>query len=136
VRDVVILGSTGSIGTQALEVVAEHLDQFRVVGLAAGGQQIEVLARQALETGAQTVAVSRATAVQDLQLALYAEASRRGWSKGEVKLPRILAGPDVTAELAAMPCDVRGSQQRLRRCTPAESLPSLTKSLWWSVVHW
>jgi 1-deoxy-D-xylulose-5-phosphate reductoisomerase len=103
---VVILGSTGSIGTQALEVVAEHLDQFRVVGLAAGGQQIEVLARQALDTGAQTVAVSRATTVQDLQLALYAEASRRGWSKGEVKLPRILAGPDATAELAAMPCDV------------------------------
>ena len=106
VRDVVILGSTGSIGTQALEVVAEHLDQFRVVGLAAGGQQIEVLARQALDTGAETVAVSRATTVQDLQLALYAEATRRGWSKGEVKLPRILAGPDATAELAAMPCDV------------------------------
>ena len=35
VRDVVILGSTGSIGTQSLEVVADHTDQFRVVGLAA-----------------------------------------------------------------------------------------------------
>ena len=93
VRDVVILGSTGSIGTQALEVVAEHLDQFQVVGLAAGGQQIEVLARQALDTGAQTVAVSRATTVQDLQLALYAEASRRGWSKGEVQAAAHSRGP-------------------------------------------
>jgi 1-deoxy-D-xylulose-5-phosphate reductoisomerase len=102
----VILGSTGSIGTQALEVVAAHPDQFRVVGLAAGGSQIALLARQALDTEAQTVAVSRATGVQDLQLAFYAEASRRGWAKGEVRLPRILAGPEAAAELAATPCDV------------------------------
>jgi len=106
VRDVVILGSTGSIGTQALEVVTEHPGEFRVVGLAAGGSQIAVLARQALDTGARVVAVSRATTVQDLQLALYAEASRRGWAEGKVQLPRILAGPDAAAELAAMPCDV------------------------------
>jgi 1-deoxy-D-xylulose-5-phosphate reductoisomerase len=106
VRDVVILGSTGSIGTQALEVVAEHPDEFRVVGLAAGGGQIELLARQALDTGARMVAVSRATTVQDLQLALYGEASRRGWAEGKVQLPRILAGPEAAAELAAMPCDV------------------------------
>ena len=106
VRDVVILGSTGSIGTQGLEVVAAHPDQFRVVGLAAGGSQIALLARQALDTEAQTVAVSRATGVQDLQLAFYAEASRRGWAKGEVRLPRILAGPEAAAELTATPCDV------------------------------
>jgi 1-deoxy-D-xylulose-5-phosphate reductoisomerase len=106
VRDVVILGSTGSIGTQALEVVAEHPYQFRVVGLAAGGSQIPLLARQVLDCGAQTVAVSRATTVQDLQLALYAEASRRGWAEGKVRLPRILAGPEAAAELAALPCDV------------------------------
>jgi 1-deoxy-D-xylulose-5-phosphate reductoisomerase len=106
VRDVVILGSTGSIGTQALEVVAEHPDEFRVVGLAAGGGQIELLARQALDTGAPMVAVSRATTVQDLQLALYGEASRRGWAEGKVQLPRILAGPEAAAELAATPCDV------------------------------
>lgn len=36
-RDVVILGSTGSIGTQALEVVRANPDRFRVVGLTAGG---------------------------------------------------------------------------------------------------
>jgi 1-deoxy-D-xylulose-5-phosphate reductoisomerase len=36
-RDVVILGSTGSIGTQALDVVRANPDRFRVVGLTAGG---------------------------------------------------------------------------------------------------
>jgi 1-deoxy-D-xylulose-5-phosphate reductoisomerase len=77
-----------------------------VVGLAAGGGQIELLARQALDTGARMVAVSRATTVQDLQLALYGEASRRGWAEGKVQLPRILAGPEAAAELAATPCDV------------------------------
>jgi 1-deoxy-D-xylulose-5-phosphate reductoisomerase len=105
-RDVVIVGSTGSIGTQALEVIAEHPDEFRVVGLAAGGVQIELLARQVLDAAPKVVGVTKATAVQDLQLALYAEASRRGWSAGEQRLPRIVAGPQAAAEVAAMECDV------------------------------
>ena len=105
-RDVVILGSTGSIGTQALEVIADRPKQFRVVGLAAGGGHIGLLARQALDTGAAVVAVHAATAVQDLQLALYAEVSQRGWAHGEVTLPKILAGPDAATELAGMRCDV------------------------------
>jgi 1-deoxy-D-xylulose-5-phosphate reductoisomerase len=106
VRDVVILGSTGSIGTQALEVIAARPGEFRVVGLAAGGGQVKLLARQALETGAEVVAVHQATAVQDLQLAFYAEASTRGWATGNVRLPKILAGPDAATELAGLPCDV------------------------------
>ena len=106
VRDVVVLGSTGSIGTQALEVVAEQPADFRIVGLAAGGSNIGLLARQVLDTGARTVAVSKATAVQDLQLALYAEASKRGWASGGLQLPRILAGPDAATQLAELPCDV------------------------------
>ncbi len=105
-RDVVILGSTGSIGTQALEVIAEHPEEFRVVGLAAGGARIELLARQVLDTAPRLVGVTRATAVQDLQLALYAEASRRGWSTGEFQLPRIVAGPASSTEVASTPCDV------------------------------
>jgi 1-deoxy-D-xylulose-5-phosphate reductoisomerase len=106
VRDVVILGSTGSIGTQALEVIASQPSAFRVVGLAAGGTNIPLLARQVLEFGVSVVAVSKATAVQDLQLALYAEASRRGWAAGQVKLPRIFAGPDAATKVAGLPCDV------------------------------
>jgi 1-deoxy-D-xylulose-5-phosphate reductoisomerase len=106
VRDVVVLGSTGSIGRQALEVVREHPGQFRVVGLAAGGSSISLLAAQVLDTGARTVGLSKATTVQDLQLALYAEASKRGWASGDLKLPQILAGPDAATQVARLPCDV------------------------------
>lgn len=101
-----ILGSTGSIGTQALEVIQDRRDQFRVVGLAAGGGRINLLARQVLDWSPRLVAVTRASAVQDLQLALYAEAQRRGWNRGEVRLPRIVAGPDAPVEAARLECDV------------------------------
>jgi 1-deoxy-D-xylulose-5-phosphate reductoisomerase len=55
---VLILGSTGSIGTQALEVIADNPDRFEVVGLAAGGANAELLARQRAETGVTRVAVA------------------------------------------------------------------------------
>lgn len=45
-KRVAILGSTGSIGTQALDVIARHPDEFEVVGLAAG-RNLDLLARQA-----------------------------------------------------------------------------------------
>ncbi|MGA8209350.1 MAG: 1-deoxy-D-xylulose-5-phosphate reductoisomerase [Nocardioidaceae bacterium] len=50
-RDVVVLGSTGSIGTQALEVVRAHPELFRVVGLTAGGGRREEFAAQVQEFG-------------------------------------------------------------------------------------
>ncbi|HAJ60119.1 MAG TPA: 1-deoxy-D-xylulose-5-phosphate reductoisomerase, partial [Cyanobacteria bacterium UBA8543] len=40
-----LLGSTGSIGTQTLDIVAQYPDQFRIVGLAAG-RNVEMLAAQ------------------------------------------------------------------------------------------
>ncbi|NBQ41962.1 MAG: 1-deoxy-D-xylulose-5-phosphate reductoisomerase [Mycobacteriaceae bacterium] len=55
---VLILGSTGSIGTQALELIAANPDRFEVVGLAAGGANAELLARQRAETGVAQVAVT------------------------------------------------------------------------------
>ncbi|HEY9562782.1 MAG TPA: 1-deoxy-D-xylulose-5-phosphate reductoisomerase, partial [Nocardioides sp.] len=48
-RDLVILGSTGSIGTQALELVRAHPDRFRVVALTAGGSNQELFASQVAE---------------------------------------------------------------------------------------
>ncbi|WP_457191072.1 1-deoxy-D-xylulose-5-phosphate reductoisomerase [Nocardioides sp. P5_E3] len=48
-RDIVILGSTGSIGTQALDLVRAHPDRFRVVGLTAGGSNPELFAAQVSE---------------------------------------------------------------------------------------
>ncbi|WP_435771982.1 1-deoxy-D-xylulose-5-phosphate reductoisomerase [Nocardioides sp. SYSU DS0651] len=50
-RDVVILGSTGSIGTQALDLVRANPDRFRVVGLTAGGGNPDLFARQVEEFG-------------------------------------------------------------------------------------
>jgi 1-deoxy-D-xylulose-5-phosphate reductoisomerase len=61
---VLILGSTGSIGTQALEVIAANPDRFEVVGLAAGGGNAELLAAQRAETGVANVAVADAAAAQ------------------------------------------------------------------------
>ena len=46
-REIVILGSTGSIGVQALEIVAANPDKFRVVALAAGSKNLELLVEQA-----------------------------------------------------------------------------------------
>ena len=102
-RHVVLLGSTGSIGTQALDIVRNAPERFRVVGLAAGGDRPAQLAAQAIETGAEVVAVAKATALEDVQLALYAEAQRRGFDRGDVALPKLLAGPDAATEVAGWP---------------------------------
>lgn len=51
VKNVLILGSTGSIGTQAVEVIRDNRDQFNVVGLATGGNNPDVVIEQALEFG-------------------------------------------------------------------------------------
>ena len=106
VREVTVLGSTGSIGRQAIAVAEQNPDRLRITGLAAGGGDVARLAEQALSLGVRTVAVARATAAQDLQLAFYAAASKRGWSRGEFALPEILAGPRAAEELAARPADV------------------------------
>ncbi|MFF4593995.1 1-deoxy-D-xylulose-5-phosphate reductoisomerase [Amycolatopsis sp. CA-161197] len=98
-RSVLVLGSTGSVGAQALDVTARNPHLFTVAGIAAGGSDPQALAAQALAHGVEAVAVSRPTVVEDLQLALYAEAQRRGYSKGEFRIPRIFAGADAVTEL-------------------------------------
>ncbi|HEY3996790.1 MAG TPA: 1-deoxy-D-xylulose-5-phosphate reductoisomerase [Mycobacterium sp.] len=55
---VLVLGSTGSIGTQALDVIAANPDRFEVVGLAAGGANLDTLLRQRAETGVTNVAIA------------------------------------------------------------------------------
>jgi 1-deoxy-D-xylulose-5-phosphate reductoisomerase len=59
-----VLGSTGSIGTQALEVIAANPDRFELVGLAAGGGHPDLLARQRAETGVSNLAVADENAAQ------------------------------------------------------------------------
>ncbi len=105
-REVTVLGSTGSIGRQAIAVAEQNPGRLRITALAAGGGDVARLAEQALTLGVRTVAVARATSAQDLQLAFYAAASQRGWAKGEYALPEILAGPRAAEELAARRTDV------------------------------
>ncbi|OBI10592.1 1-deoxy-D-xylulose-5-phosphate reductoisomerase [Mycobacterium sp. E2497] len=61
---VLVLGSTGSIGTQALEVIAAHPDRFEVVGLAAGGANLDTLLHQRADTGVTNIAVADERAAQ------------------------------------------------------------------------
>ncbi|MFK0181050.1 1-deoxy-D-xylulose-5-phosphate reductoisomerase [Streptomyces xanthochromogenes] len=96
-RDVVVLGSTGSIGTQAIDLVLRNPDRFRVTALSAAGGRVELLAEQARRLRVRTVAVAREDTVPALRAALAAQYA------GE-PLPEILAGPDAATELAASPC--------------------------------
>ncbi|MBC7633125.1 1-deoxy-D-xylulose-5-phosphate reductoisomerase [Aeromicrobium sp.] len=105
-KRVAILGSTGSIGTQALEVIAANPDRFEVVALAAGGSNPALLAQQAIEFDVPLVAVARASAAEDVQLALYAEAQKHGYAHGDHRVPRLLAGPAAATQVARTECDV------------------------------
>jgi 1-deoxy-D-xylulose-5-phosphate reductoisomerase len=105
-REIVLLGSTGSIGTQAVDIVKANPDRFRIVGVGAGGGNVDLLAAQALDLGVQAVGVARASTAQDLQLAFYAEAARQGYATGDFRIPKILAGPSAMSELAQWPADL------------------------------
>jgi len=105
-KRVAILGSTGSIGTQALEVIAANPDRFEVVALAAGGSNPRLLAAQSIAFDVPLIGVAQAQTAQDVQLALYAEAQKRGYAQGEHRIPRLLAGANAAIDIARTPCDV------------------------------
>ncbi len=102
-REIILLGSTGSIGTQAADIISRNPDRFRLRAIAAGGSNPELLARQALDLGADVVAVARPDAVPQLRAALAGLGSADGARR---KLPEVTAGPDAVAELAGQQCDV------------------------------
>jgi 1-deoxy-D-xylulose-5-phosphate reductoisomerase len=101
-RSIVILGSTGSIGTQALEVVSANPGRFQVTAISAGGGNLELLARQAVALGVEAVGVARgerdiiAAAIQQVA----GEAGRQGFT------PRILLGEQASTDLASGGADV------------------------------
>ena len=66
VRTVSVVGSTGSIGTQAIEVLAGERERFRVVALAAGSS-VGALAEQARALGPEVVAVADSRRVAELR---------------------------------------------------------------------
>ena len=96
-RRIVLLGSTGSIGTQTLDVVRSRRDQFGVVALAASGRNTGLLAEQVAAFLPARVAVAESEAIP----ALRHELAVRG-----VKMPQLLTGPEAAAELASSDCDV------------------------------
>ena len=99
-REIVILGSTGSIGTQALDIIRRNPDRFRVVALAAGGGQPDLLAAQAAEFGVAAVAVARPAAVAEVQAALRDHFSRTRPPSRPAD-PAAPSGPDADAASAA-----------------------------------
>ena len=90
-RRIVLLGATGSIGTQAIEVVQAHPDRFEVVGLAAG-RDGDALARQAAELGVTRVALA------DTQAALQL--------RSHAPQLEVIDGPDAATHLAATDADL------------------------------
>ncbi|MFV2198712.1 1-deoxy-D-xylulose-5-phosphate reductoisomerase [Nocardiopsis sp. LOL_012] len=91
-----LLGSTGSIGTQAVDIVQRNPDRFRVAGLAAGGGRVDLLAKQAVELGVGLVAVADPAKAPDLERVLAEQGSRA----------TVLVGAEGVAELAGAACDV------------------------------
>ncbi len=96
-RDVIILGSTGSIGTQALDVVRDNPDRFRVAGLGAGNNR-ELAEAQAAEFGVTNVAYGAEDAVALIE-STHADVVLNGIT-GAVGLTPTLAALKTGATLA------------------------------------
>ena len=94
---VVVLGSTGSIGTQGLDVISRHPERFTVSGLAAGGAHIELLAQQAAQFHVPLVAVFDKQTAKPLREALDQAGARS---------TQIQAGPEAIIGLAGSGADV------------------------------
>lgn len=121
-RDVVILGSTGSIGTQALDLVRANPDRFRVVGLTAGGGNRELFEAQVAEF---------APAYSGLGEEASTEAAARGCDvvlngiTGAVGLRPTLAALEAgnTLALANKESLVMGGPLVLERAEPGQIVP-------------
>ena len=85
-KRLLILGSTGSIGTQALDVVKRAPEQFEIVGLSAGSNHLP-LVQQAIERGVTRIALTDSDA---------AARAQENWTGGEV-----LQGPEGLVQLVA-----------------------------------
>ena len=85
-RDVVVLGSTGSIGVQALEIVAANPNKFRLVGLSGGRKNPQLLMQQAKKFNVPIVgSMAPAPATSGVQ---------------------VIDGDNSSVEIAALPCDI------------------------------
>ena len=110
-RRITVLGSTGSIGTQGLEVIEKNNDKFELVGLSAG-KNFEVLADQINKFNPRKVSVTDEKTADLLKQKL-------GSTKTE-----ILVGENASAEIAELSSDVV-----LNGITGAAGLPATISAL-------
>ena len=87
-----VLGSTGSIGTNTLDVVRQNAEPFRIFALAAG-RNLDLLARQIREFSPQVAVVQEASDVDRLRALLSDVAS----------LPELLSGPEALIQISVAP---------------------------------
>ncbi len=99
-RRIVLLGSTGSIGTQAIDVIRSAPGRFEVVALAAGGSDIDAIVAQAIELHPLVIGVARAGSADVLRERLLAK-----WPAGAT-LPEVVDGPGAAAQLATVDADL------------------------------
>jgi len=100
-RRIVLLGSTGSIGTQAIDLVQRNRDRFEVVGLSAGSN-LDLVAEQAVALRTPVVAVASGTS-DDLAAALARASDTAGVTAYD---PELLVGPEASTTLAEREADV------------------------------
>jgi 1-deoxy-D-xylulose-5-phosphate reductoisomerase len=98
VKAIAVLGSTGSIGTQTLEIAEEFPDRFRVVALTAGNN-LDLLIEQIRRHSPEVVALADAGRVADLRQRLAALEP----ALQPRRLPEILGGGEGLCAVAAWP---------------------------------
>ncbi|HEY5249305.1 MAG TPA: 1-deoxy-D-xylulose-5-phosphate reductoisomerase [Dermatophilaceae bacterium] len=101
-RRIALLGSTGSIGTQAIEVVSANPGRFRVIAISAGGGNLDLLARQAVALGVEAVGVARGA--RDIVAAAIHQVAEESGRQGFA--PDILVGEQASTDLAGRGADV------------------------------
>jgi 1-deoxy-D-xylulose-5-phosphate reductoisomerase len=100
-RQLAILGSTGSIGVNTLDVVARHRERFRIIALAAH-RQVDLLLRQCIEFEPLYAVIGGARDAEVLQSSLRAQGSATAVLHGEQALAEIASLPQVDTVMAAI----------------------------------
>lgn len=99
-KQIAILGSTGSIGTQALEVIAEHSDRYQVYCLTANNQ-VELLAQQARKFHPAAVVIANEAHYDELKTLLADEMDIKVYA-GSKALDEIVEAGPIDMVLTAM----------------------------------
>jgi len=100
-KKIVILGSTGSVGTSALEVVRRHPNLFKIVGLAACGNA-RALARQANSFKVRSIALAEATKYKELKRHLKGTRNILKGEEGMVKLASLREADTVLVAISGI----------------------------------